>query len=233
MSAYTHPVPRAIPEAARHLVWFTVVCAVAFLVPYLGLSVLELQHDVFYLVYFAVAISVVAAYARVEQVDVAEIFRRRLRWSLSIGGVLAVVLVFNVLDTSDATARPHGAYFVFELLWRGVGYGVVDTVLLTVFPCFVAYELLHGQVGGLKGKLRFTALALPLVVVVTATYHWGYPQYRQDGLNRPETGNVLISIPAFATANPAGSLVAHVSQHVAAVTHAYESRIFNPPVTKS
>jgi hypothetical protein len=28
-------------------------------------------------------------------------------------------------------------------------------------------------------------------------------------------------------------VAAHVSQHVAAVTHAYESRIFNPPVTKS
>jgi hypothetical protein len=70
-------------------------------------------------------------------------------------------------------------------------------------------------------------------MIVTATYHLGYPQYRQDGLGRPETGNVLISIPAFATANPVGSFVAHASQHIAAVTHAYESRIFNPPVTKS
>jgi hypothetical protein len=90
-----------------------------------------------------------------------------------------------------------------------------------------------GGVAGLKGKLRFTALALPLVLIVTATYHLGYPQYRHDGLSRPETGNVLISVPTFATANPVGSLVAHVSQHIAVVTHAYESRIFIPPVTKS
>jgi hypothetical protein len=83
------------------------------------------------------------------------------------------------------------------------------------------------------GKVRFTALMLPLVLIVTATYHWGYPQYRRAGLSRPETGNVLISIPTFATVNPAGSFVAHVSQHVTAVSHAYESRIFNPPETKS
>ena len=101
-----------------------------------------------------------------------------------------------------------------------------------MFPCLVAYQLLHGHVGGLTGKLRLT-LMLPLVIIVTAAYHLGYPQFRQDGIGRPETGNVLISIPAFATANPAGSIVAHVSQHIAAVTHAYESRIFNPPVTKS
>jgi hypothetical protein len=233
VSSYTHAVPRAIPEVVRHLAWFAVVCVVAFLVPYLGVSVVDLQHDLFYLVYFAVTIALVATYVRVEQVDVAAIFLRRWRWSLGVGALLAVFLVFNVFNTSDATARPHGAYFVFELLWRGVGYGLIDTLLLTIFPCFVAYRLLHGRVDGLKGKLRFTALALPLVLVITATYHWGYPQYREDGLGRPETGNVLISIPTFATANPAGSVVAHVSQHVAAVTHAYESRIFNPPETKS
>jgi hypothetical protein len=233
MSAYTHPRSRSIPEAVRNLLWFAVVCVVAFLVPYFGVSVFDLQHDLFYLVYFAVTIALVATYVRVEQVDVAAIFRRRWRWSLGVGLVVAVFLVFNVFNTSDATARPHGAYFVFELLWRGVGYGLIDTLLLTVFPCFVAYKLLHGRVDGLKGKLRLTALMLPLVLVITATYHWGYPQYREDGLSRPETGNVLISIPTFATANPVGSVVAHVSQHVAAVTHAYESRIFNPPVTRS
>jgi hypothetical protein len=231
MSAYIYPVPRAHLEAARHLLWFAAISAVAFLIPYLGISVLELQHDVFYLVYFTITIALIAAYVAVEGVDIGEIFRLRWRWSLGIGAVLAALLVFNVFRTEDATARPHGLYFVFELLWRGVGYGVIDTLLLTILPLLVAYELLHKHVAGLKGKLRLTALALPLVLVVTATYHLGYPQYREDGVSRPETGNVLISIPTFATANPVGSIVAHVSQHIAAVTHAYESRIFNPPVT--
>jgi hypothetical protein len=232
MSTYAHPVSKAIPEVVRHFAWFAFVCMVAFLVPYLGVSVLELQHDVFYLVYFAVTIALVTTYVRIERVDVGEIFRRRWRGSVAVGVLLGAFLVFNVFNTEDATARPHGAYFVFELLWRGVGYGIVDTLLLTIFPCFVAHKLLHGHVEGFKGKLRFTVLTLPLVLIVTATYHWGYPQYREDGLSRPETGNVLISVPTFATANPVGSVVAHVSQHVAAVTHAYESRIFNPPVTK-
>ena len=233
MSVYTHPVPRALPQTVRHLGWFALVCVVAFLVPYLGVSVLGLQHDVFYLVYFVITLALIVGYGRVEQVAAADVFRNRWRWSLGIGVAMAAFLIFNVYNTSDATARPHGLYFAFELLWRGLGYGLIDTLLLTVFPCLVAYTLLHGRVGGLRGKLRFTALALPLVMIVTATYHLGYPQYRQDGVSRPETGNVLISIPTFATANPVGSFVAHASQHVAAVTHAYESRIFNPPVTRS
>jgi hypothetical protein len=233
MSSFTHPVQRAVPQAARQLGWFGLVGAVAFLIPYLGVSVLELQHDLFYLLYFLGTLAVLAAYVRVEELEPGEIFRLRLSWSLGIGTVLAAFLAVNVVRTEDATDRPGGAYFLFELLWRGVGYGLVDALLLTVFPCLVAYRLLHGRVGGLKGKLRFAALTLPLVIAITGVYHLGYPQYREDGLARPETGNILISIPAFATANPAGSLVAHVSQHVAAVTHAYESRIFLPPETES
>jgi hypothetical protein len=233
MSVYTHPVPRALSQTVRQLAWFAGVCIVAFLVPYVGISVLGLQHDVFYLVYFAITLVLIGSYVLVERVAVGEVFRSRWRWSLGVGVVMAAFLVFNVYNTSDATPRPHGLYFAFELLWRGLGYGLIDTLLLTAFPCLVAYTLLHGKVGGLTGKLRFTALALPLVMIVTATYHLGYPQYRHGGLSRPETGNVLISIPTFATANPVGSFVAHASQHIAAVTHAYESRIFNPPVTKS
>lgn len=233
MSAYTHPLPRVLPQAARQVGWVALVCLVAFLVPYLGVSVLGMQHDLYYLGCFAVTLAVLFAYVRVEHVEVGPVFRHRLWWSLALGVLMAVVLVVNVFNTGHTTARPHGAYFVFELLWRGVGYGLIDTLLLTVFPCLVAYQLLHNHFDGLKGKLRFSALTLPLVIIVTAAYHWGYPQYRQDGISRPETGNVLISVPAFATANPAGSIVAHVSQHIAAVTHAYESRIFNPPVTKS
>ena len=72
MSTYTHPRPRGALQAVRQLVWFVLVSAAAFLVPYLGVSVLDLQHDVFYLVYFAVTIALLAGYVRVEQVDVAE-----------------------------------------------------------------------------------------------------------------------------------------------------------------
>lgn len=224
----THARGLTLPAAARELGWFGLGALVAFLVPYVGISMLDLQHDAYYLVYFAVTLGLLGTWTTVEHVDVAGAFRRQWRWSVAIGLAVAAFLVANLLG-ADATARPGGAYLAFELLWRGVGYGVVDALLLTAFPCLIAYRVLRGRIGGVRGRLRFTTLALPLVLVITATYHLGYPQFREDGVRKPEIGNTLISIPAFATANPAGSLIAHVSMHVTAVLHAYETPTFLPP----
>jgi hypothetical protein len=232
MSTYTHPLPASIPHVRRDLAWFGFVAAVAFAVPYVGISVLDLQHDLYYLAYFAVTLGLLGAWARVERIDVAAFVRRRWPASLGLGVAVAALVVANVLR-QDATARPDGAYYVFELLWRGVGYGAIDALLLTAFPCAVAYQLLRGKIDGLGGRVRFAAVALPLILLITATYHLGYPQYREDTVRQPEVGNTLISIPALATANPVGAVIAHVSMHVAAVTHAYETPIFLPPETKA
>jgi hypothetical protein len=232
MSTVTHIEQAALPHWLRHAAWFAFVSALAFLVPYLGVSVLDLQHDLYYLVYVVATAGLLTTYVRREHVDVGRIVRHAWAWSLALGIVIGVAQIWNVLG-EDATDRPSGAYFVFELLWRGVTYGAVDALLLSVFPGLIAFSILRGRVGGLVGKLRFTALALPLILVITATYHLGYPQYREDGVGKPETGNMIISVPMLATANPIGSVVAHATMHVTAVAHAYETPTFLPPETNA
>jgi hypothetical protein len=232
MATHIHtPSTVEVPRVARHAAWFAGGSLVAFLIPYVGVSVLDLQHDLFYLAYFATTLALLGAYVRTEHVDVRDMFMRSWVWSVAIGAVTAVFLWRNVITNSDATPRPHGAYFAFELAWRGVGYGVIDALLLTAFPCAVAYAILRGHTSGIRGRIRFIALALPLIWLITASYHLGYPQIRHDGLSRPETGNTIISAPTLLTTNPAGSIVAHVTMHVTAVNHAYETRDYLPPQT--
>ena len=232
MSTLLHARSTALPHWARHAAWFAFAAGVAFAVPFLGVSVLDLQHDLFYLLYFAATACVLLAYVRAEHVDVRRIASHAWPWSLGLGVVVGIAEIANVLGR-DATDRPDGAYFAFEILWRGVTYGAVDALLLSVLPGLVAYGILRGRVGGIVGKLRFTALALPLVLLITATYHLGYPQYREDGVGQPEIGNTIISVPMFATANPIGAVVAHATMHTTAVVHSYETDVFLPPETEA
>jgi hypothetical protein len=225
------PSTTEVSHVARHAAWFAGGSCAAFLMPYVGVSVLDLHHDVYYGLYFAATLAMLAAYVRWEHVDVRALFARNWIWSAAIGGLTAVAVARNVVVNSDPTPRPHGPYFVFELLWRGVGYGTIDALLLTAFPCAVAYGMLRGHTRGVVGRVRFVALTLPMILLITATYHLGYPQFREDGVGQPEVGNTLISVPALLTTNPAGSVVAHAAMHTTAVMHSYETDVYLPPQT--
>ena len=130
MSTFTHPLPRAVPATVRHLAWFAAICGVAFLVPYLGVSVLDLQHDVFYLAYFAVTIVLVGAYARLERVDVAGIFRRDWRWSVAEMSAIVELGQRRLHRSVAAVDREHLRAHLGDRLHRLTDLvGVLDLVV--------------------------------------------------------------------------------------------------------
>ncbi len=210
------------------LAWFAAGVTGAFLVPFVFTSLLDLQHDLYYLVYFGFALAFLYSYARWNSLDVGELFRRNLLWSLGLGGLAAAFVVTNVLSR-DSTPHPSGPYFGFEILWRGAAYGAVDALLLSVFPCLVAYAFVGGHLNGALRKCGYGLLALFLVAVITGVYHLGYEQFRDDGIAGPEIGNTVITVPMLLTLNPAGSILAHSSMHVAAEVHSHETDLFLPP----
>jgi hypothetical protein len=91
--------------------------------------------------------------------------------------------------------------------------------------------LLRGNTTGLWRRLAFAGLTLILVTTITAAYHVGYSQFRDEDLLEPEIGAVLNSVPTLLTANPAGAVVVHTAVHVSAAVHEYEGRNYLPPAT--
>lgn len=213
-----------------HLGWFASGAAIGFLVPFFFSSVLELNHDLYYGIYFTIALGFLAVYIRATGVDIARLFATGWRLSLVLTVPATAFLVLNVLSR-DSTPGPSGAYAVFEVAWRGLGYGIVDALLLTAFPAAVAFSVLGGKVHGLRRRLTFAVIMLPLVLIITGTYHLGYEQFREDGIGPPEFGNTVISVPSLAAVSPVGSVIAHSAMHVTADIHAYETDIFLPPQT--
>jgi hypothetical protein len=203
---------------------------VAFLIPFVFSSALDLSNDLYYAIYFA---GVGAFWS--STCGHGSGCRRTLRTSLALecsaGLAASVAVVFGVLNREDSTPHPDGLYFLFTIGWRGLLYGTVDALLLSAFPVAVAYALLGSELGTVAKKAAFAGLGIVLVMIITATYHLGYEQFRDDGVAGPETGNIIISVPAIASTNPLGSVIAHASMHVAADTHAYETDVYLPPQT--
>lgn len=243
MSTTGYRLPHALPggrveRSARpeswttQLRWYAAAAVIGFVVPYLGSSLLELQHDVYLGIYFAVVLTMLGAYVWHTGLDLRTAFTRHWKLGLGLGMLIGFALVRNVL-TGDSSPRPHGTYFAFELVWRGAIYGTIDALLLTVLPCTVVYRGLGGHLDTWRRRLAYVGASLVLVVAITATYHLGFAQYRQDGLKQPETGNTLISVPMLLSANPVGSILDHAAMHVSEVTHDYETEVRLPPATKA
>ena len=85
-------------EPQIHLAWFAAGIVLAFFIPYLLTSVIDLQHDIYYLLYFTLVLSFLYLYVRLTGIDVQAVFARNWRWSLAFGvaawfGQLLLILV--------------------------------------------------------------------------------------------------------------------------------------------
>jgi len=83
---------------AQQLRWFVFGAVAAFLVSFVGSSVLHLQHDVYLALYFAFVGLLMWTYVSRNQIDVREVLRRNWRWGILAGLVLLVPVMGNVLS---------------------------------------------------------------------------------------------------------------------------------------
>src|SRR6478672_11041664 len=124
---------------ATQLIWFAGGAGLGFLIPYVFSDLLGLQHDAYYAIYFGLVGVFLGAYIRTTGVSVRDTLSRSLPLTLLAGVIISGLEVLNILRTSPVTPHPSGVYFGFELLWRGVVYGIVDALLLSAFPALVAF----------------------------------------------------------------------------------------------
>ena len=208
--------------------WFAAAAVIGFTVPF---AFSGLQHDVYLAIWFAAVIGLFSAYAVATGLDLGTTVRRHWKLGVGLGVVFGIALVRNVFS-EDSTPHPSGAYYWFELLWRGGIYGAVDAILLTVIPCLIVFRGMGEELGSWSRRLAYFGVSLVLVLTITAIYHLGYSQYRQDGVKAPETGNAIISLPMLLSTNPLGSIIDHSAMHISAVAHSYETEVRLPPATK-
>ena len=205
----------------RLWMWLIGATALFFTVPFLGTDVVGLEPDLYYLIYFTLAVGWFAAFSYTYRVEVAPLWRHHLGASIGVGAAAGggvAVMIFN----QAGTAHPDGPRFWLEVAWRGLVYGTVDAITLFVFPAAVAYLIMRGDRSTLRRKIGFAALALALSYLVTVSYHLGYPEYRDDTMRYPLIGATVAAVPTVATGNPVGAVLTHATMHVAAATHQYQ-----------
>jgi hypothetical protein len=119
----------------------------------------------------------------------------------------------------------------FNLLWLGLIYGAVDGRLLSVMPVAATWQalILLGWTKRWPGQLFVGLIALLTSLVVTAAYHWGYPEFQGITVLWPVFGVGVMSLAYVVMRSRLAPVVSHIAMHVAAVLVGLQSALQLPP----
>jgi hypothetical protein len=213
-----------------YLGWMATAGVLGFAISAFFAGVLRLPRSVYLILYVGLAGSFLYAYARWSGLSLGNLLRHNWPWGL-IGGLLfAVFTVKNVLS-QPVSPKSDGFLLVFELLWSGVIYGLMDALLLSVLPVLATWQAftLLNWTGNLPGKILVGVITVIASLLVTTAYHLGYPEYRHGGMSGPVIGNTVMTLGYLLTNNPFTAMLSHIAMHVAAVLHGPASVVQLPP----
>lgn len=213
-----------------HALWVIAAGAVGFGITALAAGRLKLRRGWVVLVYAVIAGAFLSAYFTWAEIDLLEELRQP--WPVGLAGAVIVgfLMVRNVAS-QPASPRSRGAQLVYELLWCGVVYGLLDGVFLSVMPLLAIRQAFAAVdwSGGWAGTAGSAVAGLLASSYVTTAYHWGYPEFRGSEVVMPVLGNGIMSLGMILTRNPLTAALSHAAMHVAAVLHGMEATIQLPP----
>ncbi len=214
-----------------HLKWIVFGVLVGFGASFIFGDLITLPLDLYYLIYFGIIITFFTIYIKKTQLNLREWFSRRWVRGILLGLIFGAFMVQNVLSR-PATEKFTGPYLAWLIFWRGLVYGAIDGLLLSAFPWVVTWRAFDVRARPEERKIRFSLLALVFVLAMTTAYHLGYSDFRSKKIIEPNIGNVIISIPTLASANPISSPIAHATMHITAILHSPKTELFLPPHRK-
>jgi hypothetical protein len=214
-----------------HLIWIAYGAIVGFGASFIFGDLITLPMDLYYLIYFGIVLAFFTIYIKKTQLNLKEWFSRRLVLGILLGLIFGALMVQNVLSR-PATEKFTGTYLAWLIFWRGLIYGTIDGLLLSVFPWVVTWRAFDVEKKPLGKKIAYGFLAWFFILVLTTAYHLGYADFRSKKIIQPNIGNTIISIPTLVSANPIGSPIAHATMHITAIIHSPKTELFLPPHRK-
>ena len=213
-----------------HLVWILAAGVLGFGITAVAAGWLKLARSWVVLIYGSVAGAFLYAYFAWSGIQLLAACRQGWPWGLLGAAVVGFIAARNV-SRQSRSARACGGQLVFDLLWPGLVYGIMDGLFLSVMPLLAtqrAFSLL-GWPGAGWGTVSTAVAGLLASTYVTTAYHLGYPEFRGREVGMPILGNDLMTLGMILTGNSLAATVSHAVMHVAAVIHGMEGTIQLPP----
>ena len=213
-----------------HLLWVLGAAFLGWACAALFAGVLHWSRPLFLVPYVLLAGGFMVAWLRWNAFDWRSQLVQHWGWGLIFALLAGAFVVQNVLR-QPRTPTPQGTELAFDLLWLGLIYGMVDGLFLSVLPIAATWQAFT-QLGWTErwpGRIAVGVLALLASLLVTATYHLGYPEFQGSALLGPLVGAGVMSVAYLFSRSPFAPVLSHMAMHTAAVLYGLSTAIQLPP----
>lgn len=217
-----------LPGLRQAAVWLTGAAVVAFAVPAVFSMGLRWERSLFLLPYVGAIGVLLLVYFRCHPLSMEQWL---WSWPYALVGIAAAsfALLRNIAG-QPSSAVPSGLQLAMALAWIGLAYGVIDGLLLNVFPVLAVQGAGFFEGQPPRGvRLRRGLLALAASLAVTVAYHLGYTEFHGPAMLSVIIGNTIITSTYLLTGSPLAAVATHVIMHGAAVLHGMETTLQVPP----
>lgn len=210
--------------------WVAAASVIGFAISAVFAGWLRLSRSRFLIPYVLLAGVFLYTFFSLNAIDFPALLAKNWPWGILAGLLLSVFLILNV-RSQPASRQTEGPALLFDLTWAGLIYGIIDALFLNVMPVVAIWAgtSQYAWASTFLGKIGVGALALLASLLVTLTYHVGYPEFRNKSVRLVLVGNSLITLAFLLTGSPWGSLLSHPIMHLAAVLQGAETTLQLPP----
>ena len=106
-------------------------------------------------------------------------------------GIVTLILLCAV-RAQPATRKSSGASLALDMAWAGLVYGMLDALFLNIMPVIAVWIGMaqFTWAATLAGKIGIGFISLIASLLVTLTYHLGYPEFRNKSVAMVLLGNL-------------------------------------------
>jgi len=210
--------------------WVIAAMGVGFGISYVFAGRMNLSRHRFLIPYVFITAIFLYSFALRNEIDLAGVLAKNWGWGVVAGGLVSLFLVKTV-RAQPVSRNTYGTDLVLDVTWAGLVYGLTDALFLNVMPVMAVWlgASQFAWAATIAGKIGLALLGLFASLLVTLTYHLGYPEFRNRSVMLVLVGNTLITLAYLLSGNPLGSIISHTAMHVAAVFQGPETTIQLPP----
>jgi len=212
------------------ILWFLGATSLSFGISGLFSGKLMWNRRLFLLPYLLFSSVFLVLFVTLNDIPVMKYVQHNHEWGILAGILASGVLILNIRSQRKSQTL-KGRFLLFDLIWLGLFYGLMDGLILNAMPVIAVKEMFGGFEAqrGIGSVLLEGGIALTLSLIITLFYHIGYKEFRNKSVFLVLVGNTIITLAFVFSNNLLGALISHTVMHLAAVLRGPETTIQLPP----